>query len=38
VLQLNQSSIDAYVAYSVCSRIIAMPFLGSDLGNSVPGL
>jgi hypothetical protein len=28
VLQLNRSSSDAYVAYGVCSRIFAMPFLG----------
>jgi hypothetical protein len=38
VLQLNRSSIDAYVAYGVFSRIIDLPFLGSDLGNSVSGL
>jgi hypothetical protein len=37
-LQLNRSSIDAYVAYDVCSRIFAMPILGSDLWNSVSGL
>jgi hypothetical protein len=38
VLHLNRSSSDAYVAYGVCSTIFAMPFLGSNLGNSVPGL
>jgi hypothetical protein len=38
VLQLNRSSMNAYVAYGVCSRIFAMLFLGPDLGNSVSGL
>jgi hypothetical protein len=38
VLQLNRSSIDAYVTYGVCSRIFAMPILGSDLGNSMSDL